>query len=434
MDLRPGIRFLLGEARGVTPQPQWQQVEAAIDDGELLALARRLVSIPSYGRDHDWEAGVARALEEFLAREGLAVTRRPVVDGRSNLLAVLPGADPRGRPLLMLNGHMDTVPPSGSMRYPPFAAEVRDGRLWGRGAVDMKGALAALTVAFVALHRAGFRPPRPIVLAAVIGEESGNLGTAALCAGRQADGHHEIDADGPPADAAIVGEPSALEIIPAHRGVDKCEIVVHGRAAHGSTPELGVNAIVLAARLIAALDVRLLEMWKAQRHPVLGDPGFNIGTIHGGIASNVVPDRCTFSFGKRWTPGDSPERIRADLEAVIAATIGAEHAEIVRDAGFDAIPRPPLDLAADHALVRALAETVETVSGRTARIGRFQAFTDAAVLQAAGTPAVVFGPGDLALAHTDDEHVPVAALSEAARIYARLALRLCEGAAAAPAS
>ena len=390
----------------------WEAVDAALSGGEVLDLARQMVATPSYAAEHHWEAGVARVLEEFLSREGFAVTRQPVLDGRENLIAVLPGRAPT-RPLLMFNGHMDTVPPSASMPYPPFAAEVHDGKLWGRGAVDMKGAVAAMAAALVALRRAGVRPPRPVVLAAVIGEESGNLGTAAL--GR----------DGPPADLAVVGEPSDLAIIPAHRGVYRCDVVVHGRAAHGSTPELGVNAIGLAARLIVALDGRLPEMWKNQRHPVLGGPSVNIGTIRGGIATNVVPDRCEFTFGKRWVPGDSPERIRADLEAVIAASIGAGKADVVRDEAFDAVPRPPLDLPAEHPLTRALAEAIEDVTGRRAAIGRFQAFTDAAVLQAAGTPAVVFGPGDLALAHTDEEHVPIDALHTAARIYARLALRLC---------
>jgi len=391
------------------------RVDAAIGAPEVLALARRLVAIPSYGPEHGWEAGVASALEEFLRHEGLSVARRSVAGGRENILAHLPGADGRGaRPLLMLNGHMDTVPPSSTMRYPAFAAEVHDGRLWGRGAVDMKGALAAMTVAFVALHRAGIGPPRPLVLAAVIGEETGGLGTAALGAG------------GPPADVAVVGEPSALAIIPAHRGAYRCDIVVRGRAAHGSTPELGVNAITRAARLIVALDARLPEMWTGQRHPVLGEPSFNIGTIRGGIAGNVVPDRCEFTFGKRWIPGDSPERIRADLETVIADTIGWENAEVTTGGGGAATALPPLDTPRDHPLVTALSQAVEAVSGGAPRFGRFQAFTDGALLQAAGTPAVIFGPGDLALAHTDDEHVEIAALHMAARIYARLALRLCE--------
>jgi acetylornithine deacetylase/succinyl-diaminopimelate desuccinylase len=395
------------------PSAPLSRVDAAIDAEELLAFARRLVAIPSYGPDHGWETGVAQAVEEFFRREGIPVSRQPVVDGRENVVARLPGRRD-GRPMLLLNGHMDTVPPSSSMRYPAFAAEVRDGRLWGRGAVDMKGALAAMIAAFAALHRAGVRPPRPIVLAAVIGEETGGLGTAAL------------GVNGPPAEMAVVGEPSGMAIIPAHRGAFRCDIVVHGRAAHGSTPELGVNAIVLAARLIAALDERLPVMWKDQRHPALGGPSVNIGTIRGGVAGNVVPDRCEFTFGKRWIPGDSPERICADLEAVIAATVGAERAEIRRDTGSGTMARPPLETPPDHPLVAALAAAIEEVSGRPARFGRFQAFTDGALLQAAGTPAVIFGPGDLALAHTDEEHVDVGALAPAARIYARLALHLCD--------
>src|SRR5262250_3330334 len=127
-------------------QSSWQRVDAAIDAAEVLALARRLVAIPSFAADHNWEAGAAEALEDFLRDEGVSVTRQPVVGGRANLIAVLPGRS-NGQPLLMLNGHLDTVPPSGSMRYPPFAAEVHDERLWGRGAVDMKGAVAAMAAA-----------------------------------------------------------------------------------------------------------------------------------------------------------------------------------------------------------------------------------------------------------------------------------------------
>lgn len=396
-----------------------EQLDAAIGEGEVLDLARRLVAIPSYGPEHGWERGVGRALGEFLTREGFTVTRQRVAESRENVLAVLPGAPAPGsarrdghRPLLLLNGHLDTVPPSGSMRYGPFAAEVHDGRLWGRGAVDMKGSVAAMTVAFAALRRAGFRPSRPVMLAAVIGEETGGAGTAALGTG------------GPPGDMAVVGEPSAFTIIPAHRGVYRCDVVVHGRAAHGSTPELGVNAIERAARLITAFRDRLPEMWKDQRHPILGGPSVNVGTIRGGVAANVVPDRCEFTFSKRWVPGDSPQGIRADLEQVIADNVGRGQAEVVGDDAFDTIPRPPLDVPLEHPLVRALGEAVEAVTGHPAAIGRFQAFTDAAVLQAAGTPAVVFGPGDLALAHTDEEHIAVDALRTAARIYARLALRL----------
>ncbi|MDR7522803.1 MAG: M20 family metallopeptidase [Armatimonadota bacterium] len=393
------------------------RVEAYVDPDEVTALARRLVAIPSFGTEHGWEGGVARALDDLLTGEGFAVMRQPVSADRSNLLAALPG-ERDGPPLLLFNGHMDTVPPSSSMVRPPFAAEVSSGRLWGRGAADMKGGLAAMAAALVALRRAGVRPPRPIVLAAVAAEETGNLGTAALA--------REAVRTGACASCAVVGEPTALEIVTAHKGVDRYRITVRGRAAHGATPERGVNAIVQAARLIVALEDHLGNSQRHRTHPLLGSPSYNIGTIQGGVSRNVVPDRCTFQIEKRWLPGDSPEQIRADLEAVVAQTLGPGAAEVVHEPEFEHIPHPPLAIPENHALVRALAAAAARVTGRPAACTVLAAFTDAAILQAAGIPSVVFGPGSLAVAHADDEHVPTTELHVAARVYAGLALRLCE--------
>lgn len=394
-----------------------ERVEAHIDPDEVTGVARRLVAIPSFGPDHRWEDGVARALADLLAGEGLAVEWQPIAADRSNLLAVLPG-ERDGPPLLLLNGHMDTVPPSSSMIRPPFAAEISEGRLWGRGAADMKGGLAAMAVALVALRRAGVRPPQPILLAAMAAEETGNLGTAALA--------REAARAGALASFAVVGEPTGLEVVTAHKGVDRYRVTVLGRAAHGATPERGVNAIVQAARLIVALDKHLVRSRHHRTHPLLGSPSYNIGTIQGGVSRNIVPDRCTFQIEKRWLPGDGPEQIRADLEGIIAQTLGPAAAEVTHEPEFDQIPHPPLAIPEDHSLVRVLAEVLEEVTGRPAACTALSAFTDAAILQAAGIPSVVFGPGSLAVAHADDEHVPTADLLAAARVYARLALRLCE--------
>jgi len=393
------------------------RVEACFAPDEVLALARRLVVIPSYAGDHGWEAGVAAALESLLAAEGLMVRRQPVADGRENLLAVIPGVRD-GPPLLVLNGHMDTVPPSASMVRAPFAGEVADGRLWGRGAADMKGGLAAMVMAAIALRRAGLRPPRPVMLAAVAAEESGNLGTDVLA--------RELAAEGRRASFAVVGEPTSLDIVTAHKGVDRYRITVFGRAAHASTPERGVNAITRAARLIVALDGELADAARRCSHPVLGSPSFTIGTIQGGVSRNTVPDRCTFQIEKRYLPGDGPARIRAELEAVATRVLGEGQADITREPGFDQVAHPPLDIAAGHPLVRALAAAVEEVRGHPPACTGWPAFTDGAILQAHGTPAVVCGPGALGAAHADDESVALAELYAAARIYIRVALRLCE--------
>ncbi len=388
-----------------------RRVDEALHPDEILALARRLVAIPSHGPACGWETEVGRALADFLSREGLDVAMPEVMDGRRNVLAVLPGAA-RGLPVLMLNGHLDTVPPSGSMRYPPFAGEVHDGALWGRGAGDMKGAVAAMACAMAALQRSGVRPHRSIVLAAVVAEESGNDGTAALCA------------EGPPASFAVVGEPTRLGLCLGHKGVDRYVVTVRGRTAHGATPERGISAILRAARLLAGLETRLPEVWRGQESADLGRASFNIGTIGGGVSRNTVPDRCTFTFDKRWVPGDSPERIKADLMAVADETIGRDAVEIVRDAEFDRVAHPPLSTAPDHPLARAVESAIAGVTGGPARRVHFDAFTDAAILHEAGTAAVICGPADLAHAHADDERVAVDELVAAARIYARVALRL----------
>ncbi len=418
-----------------------RRVERLLTPDEVVGLARRLVAIPSYAADHGWEAGVAAVLEEVLGAAGLQVHRQPVVAGRENLLAVLPGVC-AGPPLLVLNGHMDTVPPPTHPPRPPFAAEIADGCLWGRGAADMKGGLAALAGALLALRRAGVQPPRPIVLAAVVAEESGNLGTAALvrspagwwpagpspapdvAAPRAGATHVAGASEAGPVSYAVVAEPTGLDVVTAHKGVDRYRITVCGRAAHSSAPDRGVNAIVRAARLIVALEDRLRQTDDEPPHPLLGRASYSIGTIQGGVSRNVVPDRCVFQIEKRYLPGDSPPRIRAALERLATDVLGPDVAVVEREPEFETVPHPPLEVAADHPLVQAVSAAVADVRGRAPALVGLPGFTDAALLQAAGIPAVVCGPGDLAAAHTDDEAVPVDDLWTAARVYIRLALRV----------
>jgi acetylornithine deacetylase/succinyl-diaminopimelate desuccinylase-like protein len=442
-------------SRGAEGALDAARVERALTPDEVVGLARRLVATPSYAAAHGWEAGVAAVLEEVLGAAGLQVRRQPVVAGRENVLAVLPGVR-EGPPLLVLNGHMDTVPPPVDAPRPPLAAEVAEGRLWGRGAADMKGGLAALAGALLALHRAGVQPPRPIVLAAVVAEESGNLGTAALvragaawwsaaslpeegvaarrvgttaspragARGGASSGGRPPRQGAVPVSYAVVAEPTGLDLVTAHKGVDRYRITVCGRAAHSSTPDRGVNAIVRAARLIVALEERLIPARDDPPHPLLGRPSYSIGTIQGGVSRNVVPDRCVFQIEKRYLPGDSPARIRAALERLATEVLGPGAAVVEREPEFETIPHPPLAVAADHPLVRAASAAVAEVRGRAPALVGLPGFTDAALLQAAGIPAVVCGPGDLTAAHTDDEAVPVDDLWAAARIYIRLALRV----------
>ena len=224
---------------------------------------------------------------------------------------------------------------------------------------------------------------------------------------------------------AVVGEATDFDIVVAHKGVDRYQVIAHGKAAHESTPDLGVNAIVRAAHAVTALESELFPRARRQTHAVLGTATYNIGTIHGGVSRNTVPDRCVIQIAKRWLPGDSPAGIRQEIEEVVLRTLPGGAATVVHEPEFDVIPHPPLATQPDHPLVTQLAQVVQEVSGRSPAVRGMAAFTDGALLQAAGIATVVFGPGDISLAHTDQEHVLLDDLVEAARVYAAFILAAC---------
>lgn len=375
----------------------------------VVGLARALVQVASYTPEGEAEA--AAVLERFLQQAGVATERHPVDEVGVNVIARLGGADePLG---LLLNGHLDTVPPSSAMRFPPFAAEVSAGKLWGRGSVDMKGGVAAMACAMAAVHHAGLPLRRSLALAAVACEEQGNQGTAALVQ------------SGLQADAAVVGEPTSLNLVIAHKGVDRYQIIVGGKSAHESLPDQGVNAIVFAARLIDHLSHGLFVEVGRAGHAVLGPATYNIGTIEGGTRRNMVPDRCMFRIAKRWLPGDSPAAIRAELEAAVRSAGLPVPVSVVRERDMQRIAHPPLEIAPGHALTQHLRARAAEVLGRAPALTGWAAFTDGALLQDAGIPTLIFGPGELSLAHTDEEHIPLDQMVAAAEIYAGLALDIC---------
>ncbi len=380
-----------------------------VDSETVVGLTRSLISAPSHTAEGEEQA--ADVLEEFLQQAGIKTTRQRVEDVGVNVIAALPS---EGEEVgLLYNGHLDVVPPSSSMPYPPFDATIKNGRLWGRGAADMKGGVAAMACALAAIRAAGIPLKRSVVLTAVASEEQGNLGTAALVQ------------DGMRAAWAVVGEPTGLELVIAHKGVDRYQVIVEGQAAQGSLPDRGVNAIVHAGYTIVAMDTHLFPKAREQTHPLLGHATYNIGTIEGGISRNTVPDRCMFRVSKRWLPGDSPEAIQAEIEAAIRAAQPGTRVSVVREPGFGSIPRPPLNLSPDHPLARTLAATVTHLTGQTPGMRGWTAFTDGSLLQMSGIPTIVFGPGDLEQAHPDEEHISLPDLITAAQVYTAFAIVTC---------
>ena len=380
-----------------------------IDREAVVTLLRQLVAVPSHTPDGEIEA--AGVLESFLYQAGISSARQEVDEFGVNVIATVPARDEVDG--LLFNGHLDVVPPSSAMAYPPFDATIEGDRLWGRGAADMKGGVAAMACALAAVRGAGVPLKRPVTLSAVASEEQGCRGTAALV-------RRGVDARW-----AVVGEPTGLDLVIAHKGVDRYQVTVEGRSAHESMPGRGINAIVHATHIISALDTYLFPKAKQHAHPLLGPATYNIGTIQGGISRNMVPDRCMFRVSKRWLPGDSAKAIRAEIEATIREADPMAQVSVIREPDVEAVPRPPLEIPSDHPLAQTLAKTVNHVTGRWPAQRGWVAYTDGALLQVAGIPTVVFGPGDLALAHGDDEHILLSEVVTAAEIYAAFALMAC---------
>lgn len=370
-------------------------------DDAVTDLLRELVAIPSMNpylsetlEEGYGEAAVAERVAAFLRDAGLTAEVREVRPGRPNVVASL-DAPAGGEPLLFV-AHLDTVPVTG-MTVPPFEGRVEGGRLYGRGACDNKGSLAAM---LTALRRvAATKANRvPLLFAATMDEESGYGGIRALIA------------EGLNVRGAIVGEPTQLGVIVAHKGALRVAITAHGTSAHASTPERGDNAIYRMARIIADLEALAAELPTRPPHPRVGPPTLNVGTVHGGLTINTVPDRCVVEVDRRMLPGEPVAPAEAEIRA-IAERHGAEFKLVFAADGF----------AADEGgeLVAMARDAVASVLG-DARVVGVPYGTEASALARAGIPALVLGPGDAAQAHAADEWVEIAQVEKAASIYERI--------------
>ena len=384
----------------------------AISEDEAASLLGDLVAIPSvnplHGTEVDppfGEAGVAKYVADFGRSLGLVVERQTVLPGRDNVLVRLEGNDP-GR-CLLFECHMDTVP--GWTSEPgPFDPRIQGGRLYGRGACDVKGTLTSMLLALRLLVTRGIKPPRTIVLAATVDEE------------HQARGVHRLAADEAFAEAAVVAEPTELSVVVAHKGCVRWRLVTRGRSAHSSKAELGVNAIDAMVDVLAELRRTVSTDLMTRVHPLVGHPTMSICTIRGGVAVNVIPDECVVEIDRRTIPNEDLDRVlhsmTATVEEIVAAHPGL-HAELEPPFVVD----PALGTSVDAPIVKDLTRAVSTIVGR--RDVRGVAFgTDASKLSQVGIPCVVFGPGSIDLAHTDQESIEIAEVARAAEILATLAL------------
>ncbi len=363
-----------------------------------VELLQQLVRIPSVnpdnpaGTDQTGEAEIAAWLKGWLEGIGAEVVLEEIKPGRPNLIARFAPRD--GRPRILLGPHLDTVGVE-AMTIEPFAAELRDERVWGRGTSDTKGPMAAMlwglkenAATLKDLHVA-------VDFVAFMGEESGQWGSKDFAK------HHGHDYS-----FAIVGEPTSLNIVHTTKGSLWATLRATGKAAHSSQPERGENAVLKLARAIDLLERELVPKLAGYTHPVLGRSTFNVGVIRGGSRPNIVPDLAEAEIDIRITPA---LRDAGGALALLKAEIGRLDLplEIVK-----AHENPPMEIPATHPWI----ERVRGVRRDSKPVGA-PWFSDAAHLASAGLPSVCMGPGSIDQAHTCDEFIDVAALEEGAAFF-----------------
>ncbi len=379
---------------------------------DVIRLLSDLVAIPSVnpmGRplsgEGVLETRLTAYLESWFHDLGVECRRQPVSPGRENLLARYEA--PGSRRTILFDVHQDTVPTDG-MTIPPFEPNVDRGRLFGRGSCDVKGSMAAMLMAFARLVRERPAGSASVLLACTVDEEFTHTGSSRLAES----GHG--------ADLAIVAEPTSLDLVYCHKGALRWKIRTRGVACHSSTPHQGINAIYRMGHVLRALESFAGSLSRATPHPILGPPSLSVGRIEGGQSVNVVPDWCEIEVDRRLIPEEDAERCMEEVRAVLAATPG----------GLDGIELGPpwvhMPALAPWAAewLGPLGDAVAAATGRRPAIRGVPFGTDAGPLGAAGTACVVFGPGDIAQAHTRDEWIEIEQVRLAAEAYYRIACDL----------
>jgi acetylornithine deacetylase len=379
---------------------------------DVRRLLSDLVAIPSVnpmGRrlsgPEILETRLTDFLENWFRGLGVACQRQAVAPGRDNLLARYDAPTPARR--ILFDVHQDTVPAEG-MTIPPFAPTIAGGRLFGRGACDVKGSMAAMMIAVGRLVRERPGGSASVLLACTVDEEFTHTGSSRL-----AESDHG-------AELAIVAEPTLLDLVHCHKGALRWKIRTRGIACHSSVPERGKNAIYRMGRVLEALESLARSLSQSAPHPTLGPPSLSVGRIEGGQSVNVVPDWCEIEVDRRVLPGESTSACLDSVARHLAECLG----------GLDGIElcEPWVDLPAlspgASRWLEPLRDAVAAATGRRPDVRGVPFGTDAGPLNAAGLPCVVFGPGDIAQAHTEDEWIDLGQVELAAEAYYRIAVAL----------
>jgi acetylornithine deacetylase len=373
-----------------------------------IKLLRELVAVnsvnPTLVRGAAGEREIADVIAAEMRRGGLDVSIETVTHGRPNVVGVLEGRS-AGRSL-MLCGHTDTVGVTGMID--PFTPVERDGRLYGRGSQDMKGGVAAMINAATTIASSGGLACGRIVVACVVDEEHSSIGADALVKSWRAD-------------AAVVTEPTDLEIAVGHKGFAWVEVTVEGKAAHGSRPADGQDAILRLGRVLSRLEALDRTLQAQPPHPLVGTGSLHASIIEGGRELSSYPDRATLQMERRTLPTEAESVALHEVQQILDALVNEDRTFTATAKAM--FSRPAYEIAAEHDLPQVLAAAVAAAGGQTRTTGA-SFWTDAAVLGLAGIPSVLFGPGGAGL-HSTEEYVNVADVILCRDALVELARRFC---------
>ncbi|MGO5013730.1 M20 family metallopeptidase [Niallia sp. Sow4_A1] len=399
-----------------------ERVLQAFNSNELFKIVKDLISIPSHTNSENKEIEIAKYLFEIFESEKIDVYLQEICEGRSNVIATLKG-EQEGTSL-MFNGHIDTVPPLAMEN--PFTPIEREGKMYGRGSADMKSGVAAMAYALIVLKRLGIKLKGDLVFAGVIDEESSRSA-----------GTKYIVENGPKTDLAIVGEPTNLHPVIAHKGCNYYEVTFSGTAVHSSVPEEGANAISAATYFIRLIEESLAFKYKKLSHPYLSPPTVTVNLIMGGSEGNMayltdsnsalagtVADFCKVYLDVRYIPYQTPEEIVADLD-YYAKLVEKNRAKIKTEVKA-ILPHPAMEINADHQLVQVVQNSLTKGMGIEKSVSGATYWGDSGFLNGISKiPTLLFGPGDIGCAHSDNEFIESSQIQPASIVYALTAIEIC---------
>ena len=385
---------------------------------ETVDLLKKLVSFPSHEGIPNQETETAAYIYEFFKKEGIEAELIPVIDGRYNVIAKLKGSG--GGKSLLFTGHTDTVPPY-DMKGNPYEARIEGGKMYGRGVVDMKAGLACMMMAMAAVKRSGTVLAGDLIFAGVIDEEAKSEGTRAYLK------------SGELPDAAIVSEPTNMQICIGHRGLEWFEFTFHGKTVHGGKQKEGINAIQKAMMFLNVLEAELIPSMDQRTNPVVGNSSMNYGLIKGGTQPSTVAGECILQIDRRWIPGEKFSDILKEYQDILDRLSEKDPAF---KADFKVMDISYMDehyiheamyTEPDDRLVIISGEAIKSVTGEKKPLTSFPAWTDGGLINYYGKiPTIILGPGDLESAHSAEEQIEISALEPAVLIYCKIACEFCK--------